>query len=98
MIKVDIKKNNIKISGHAGFADYGKDIVCAAASSIVITSVNGILKLDDKAISYKMTDDELSISILKDNHETRVLVSNMIDLLKDLEKQYSKNIKINEEV
>lgn len=98
MIKVDIKKNHIKISGHAMFDDYGKDIVCAAASSIVITSINGILRLDEEAISYKLSKDELSINILKDNRETNLLILNMISLLKDLEKQYGKNIKVNEEV
>ena len=98
MIRVDIKKNHIKISGHAMFDDYGKDIVCAAASSIIITSINGILRLDDKAISYKLAKDELSIDILKDNFETKTLILNMISLLKDLEKQYGKNIKVNEEV
>ena len=98
MIKVDIKKNHIKISGHAMFDDYGKDIVCAAASSIVITSINGILRLDERAINYKLSKDELSIDILKDNRETNLLILNMISLLKDLEKQYGKNIKINEEV
>ena len=98
MIRVEIKKNHIKISGHAMFDEYGKDIVCAAASSIVTTSINGILRLDDKAISYKLSDGELSIDILKDNFETKTLILNMISLLKDLEKQYGKNIKINEEV
>ena len=98
MIRVDIKKNHIKISGHAMFDDYGKDIVCASASSIVITSINGILRLDEKAISYKLTKDELSIDVLKNNRETNLLILNMISLLKDLEKQYGKNIKVNEEV
>ena len=80
------------------FDDYGKDIVCASASSIVITSINGILRLDEKAISYKLTKDELSIDVLKNNRETNLLILNMISLLKDLEKQYGKNIKVNEEV
>ena len=37
MIKVNIKSNHIVITGHANFADYVKDIVCASVSSIVIT-------------------------------------------------------------
>lgn len=98
MIRVDIKKNHIKISGHAMFDEYGKDIVCAAASAIVTTSINGILRIDEKAINYKASKDEISIDILKDGHVTNVLILNMISLLKDLEKQYSKNIKVNEEV
>ena len=48
MIKVRIsKKNNIidKIEciGHAGYADYGKDIVCASFSTMVITTINSII-------------------------------------------------------
>ena len=45
MIKVKLTKNNnyykrIIITGHANYDDFGKDIVCAAVSSTVITSVN----------------------------------------------------------
>ena len=46
MINVVRRKNNIEITGHANFDDYGKDIVCASVSSIVITTVNGILELN----------------------------------------------------
>ena len=50
MIKVSVLKENrkykkITILGHAMYDDYGKDIVCSACSSIVITTVNGILAL-----------------------------------------------------
>ena len=98
MIRAEIKKKHIKISGHAMFDEYGKDIVCAAASAIVTTSINGILRIDEKAINYKVSKDELSIDILKDDQVTNMLILNMVSLLKDLEKQYSKNIKVNEEV
>ena len=54
MIRVDIKKKHIKISGHAMFDEYGKDIVCAAASAIVTTSINGILRIDEEAINYRV--------------------------------------------
>ena len=48
MIQVKVEKNHAKykkitILGHAMYDDYGKDIVCSAASSIVTTTVNGIL-------------------------------------------------------
>ena len=98
MIKVNIKQNHIEINGHAMFDDYGKDIVCAAVSSIVITSINGILRLDDKAISYKLSSDGIIIDILKDSRETNLLILNMTSLLKELEEKYRKNIKIYEEV
>ena len=98
MIKINIKQNHIEINGHAMFDDYGKDIVCAAVSSIVITSINGILRLDDKAINYKLSSDGIIIDILKDSRETNLLILNMTSLLKELEEKYRKNIKIYEEV
>ena len=98
MIKVNIiKKNNdiekIIMTGHAEYADYGKDIVCSAASSIAITTVNAILKINDKAISFS-NDDDLVINILSNDDITKKLINNMIDLLEELESQYNKNIKI----
>ena len=44
MIKVNIKYVDnkfayLKVSGHAKSADYGKDLICAGVSSIVITSI-----------------------------------------------------------
>ncbi|MDD6323503.1 MAG: ribosomal-processing cysteine protease Prp [Bacilli bacterium] len=98
MIKVKVKKNHIEILGHAMFDEYGKDIVCASASSIVITTVNAILKLDDKALIYNLSNDKLVIDVLSEAADVKILILNMIDLLKDLEKQYKENIQVTEEV
>ena len=61
MIKVEVTKNHISILGHAGFADYGKDIVCAAVSSVVITTVEAIACFDEYAIDINQTNDKLEI-------------------------------------
>ena len=98
MIKIIVKDKSIEVRGHAMYASLGKDIVCAAVSSIVTTSVNAILKFDDKAISYKEADGYLKIDILKNTRETRILLENMISLLEELEKQYKNNVKILKEV
>ena len=93
MIKVLISEKRIQISGHANYNSYGNDIVCASVSSIIYTTINGILNIDSKSISYK-DDKILEIHILKNDDITKKLINNMLDLLKDLEKQYPKNIKI----
>lgn len=95
MIKIKLSKNHIEISGHALYDDYGKDIVCASVSSVVITTINGILSIDKDAIKYSQNDN-LIIDILKDDDITNKLILNMINLLKQLEKQYKKNIQIKE--
>lgn len=94
MIKVCINKDSIIITGHAKYADYGKDIVCASASSIVISSINAILKFDKEAISYQEEKDKLVISILKKDEITKKLIGNMVDMLNELSSQYPKNIKV----
>lgn len=93
MIKVLIKESNIEISGHANFDDYGKDIVCASVSSIVYTTINGILNINNTAIEV-IDNGKINIKILSSDDITNKLVNNMIVLLKDLEKQYPENLKI----
>jgi len=95
MIKIDIKNDQITIKGHSGYSVSGSDIVCASVSSIAITSINAILRIDEKAISYKKEDEFLEINILKHTNVVDSLINNMIDLLSELELQYKKNININ---
>ncbi len=96
MIKVNINKNKIIITGHAGYADYGKDIVCASVSSIVITSINAILRIDNKFLTYEESDN-LTINILGNNKDCLLIIENMIAMLKELALTYKENIKIKEE-
>lgn len=102
MIKIKLNYNkslidSINISGHAYYDDYGKDIVCASVSSIVITTVNAIIRLESDSIDYK-DENGIFISILNHNKVTDTLIDNMVSLLFELEKQYKKNIMINKEV
>lgn len=94
MILVKTSSKDIVITGHALYDDYGRDIVCASVSSIVITSINAVMKLNDKAIKYEQNKDELIITILKKDKITMVIIDNMLDLLKELSNQYEKNIKV----
>ena len=94
MIKVYISKNKIVITGHAGYDEYGKDIVCASASSIVITSVNACLRMDENSLTYKEESDKLIIEVTSDNKNVLLILENMIQMLEELAETYKKNIKI----
>ena len=96
MIKVKVEEKNkevnkVMITGHALYDDYGKDIVCASVSSIVITTVNAILRVDSGSISYD--ENPFVIRTLKDSYITNLLLDNMISLLKELERDYPKNVR-----
>ncbi len=94
MIKVKVESDKISILGHALYDDYGRDIVCASASSIVITTINAIMSFDSNSITYEKKKDALIIYILKKNKNTKLLLDNMINLLNELSSQYNDNIKV----
>ena len=98
MIKVKLYgSDKIEISGHALFDDYGKDIVCAGVSSVVTTTINAILTFDKKYIYYLKEHDKLIIEINVHNEIVDNLITNMLDMLKDIEEDYPNNIKIGKE-
>ena len=98
MIKVSVEKDNsfkkVIRDGHALYDDFGKDIVCAATSSIVTTTVNAILSLKEDAVNYKYMENSFVIDNISNDMTTTKLVENMIELLEELENEYPKNIKV----
>ena len=101
MIKVRIKKDNniissINAKGHANFDKYGKDIVCASFSTMIITTINAILEFDSEAISYTDNNNLDIINIKKDNI-TNSLLNNLVNMIYELKTNYDKNIDIKEE-
>ncbi len=101
MIKVNVKRKNqivyeIVIKGHADYDDIGKDIVCAAVSSMAITTVNGIMALDE-SIDYDENSGLLKIRVLKDTEINKKLLDNLVRMLEELSSQYPKNLEIRNE-
>ena len=99
MIKVSVLQENrkykkINILGHAMYDDYGKDIVCSACSSIVITTVNGILALKKGSLDYLVSKKGMTINVKIDDETTQILLNNMVSLLRELEGNYPNNIEV----
>lgn len=97
MIKVKVNKNIIIITGHANYDAYGKDIVCAACSSIAITSINACLRIEENSLEYKEEKDKFTIKVLSNNKNILLIIENMLAMLKELALTYKENIKIEEE-
>ncbi len=100
MIKVKVEKKDtnytkISVLGHAMYEDYGKDIVCSAVSSIVITTINGIISLNKDSLNYRISKKGMTIIVNSNDRITQVLINNMINLLKELENDYKDFIQIN---
>lgn len=97
MIKVIKTKKSINITGHANFANYGKDIVCASCSSIITTSINDMFVVNKNAFTYNDDGTEIIITIIKEDKLIEKLFNNLVNLLINLESDYPENIKIESE-
>ncbi len=96
LTKIDNNISSIVIKGHALYDDFGKDIVCAALSSTVITSINACLTINEHSLSYD-DKDGLDIDILSHDTVTTKIINNLISNLYELERAYPKYVQIKEE-
>ena len=66
MITIKVRKKNGSYEefiskGHAGYAEAGQDIVCAAVSALIITTVNSLDKFTEDEFQLKEDDGFVSI-------------------------------------
>jgi uncharacterized protein YsxB (DUF464 family) len=79
------------VSGHAGFARSGKDIVCSAVSALTINTVNSIEKLTDS--SYKVEQDKsgtikFKLSDVLSDGDGQLLLNSLSLGLTEIAKEY----------
>ncbi len=85
--------------GHAGYADPGEDIVCAAVSAITVGAVNSIESLTGVVMKSKMKDGFLSarlrnVSEDAPHEKIQLLLESMQVMLVTIEESYGEYIKI----
>ena len=61
MIAVSVRKDRITVSGHAGYAEAGKDIVCAGVTALVQGLIRSIESLTSDQIQYDITPGRADI-------------------------------------
>lgn len=61
MIAVCVRKDRITVSGHAGFAEAGKDIVCAGVTALIQTLIKAASDLTEDKIEYEISPGRADI-------------------------------------
>ena len=79
MITITVKKRKgtyleLISKGHAGYAEEGQDIVCAAVSALIITTVNSLEKFTDDKFDVQEKDGFVSIHFRNDLSERGMLL------------------------
>ncbi len=91
----------LSVSGHAGFADHGQDIVCAAASVLVTTCVNALERV--AGVTPALEQDEASATIAlhvpvglspQVTHDAQIILRTALQGFEDLCAEYPKHFTI----
>lgn len=94
MIEVKHTDGCIKVSGHAGYAPYGQDIVCAAVSTLVQNMVISISELTTDKIQYDMQPGSVEIRYGTLSAEAQLLVKSFFIGVREISNQYPINVQI----
>lgn len=101
MIHVLIKTQNceltyLSIKGHAKSAEYGKDLICAAASALITAGLNSLENIDN----YEIVFEEGNVLIASNNitKHDQIVLETVINGLTAIEEEYPEYIKIKKEI
>ena len=96
MITVKVKKReqaylSFSSKGHAGYAEEGYDIVCAAVSALIITAVNSLDSFTDEEFTVEENDGYVSFQFKQPTSERGTLLMDSLLLgLTQIEQEYHK--------
>ncbi|MFW5629165.1 MAG: ribosomal-processing cysteine protease Prp [Acetivibrio ethanolgignens] len=97
MIEITLRKsetgiyNGFLVEGHAGFDEYGRDIICAAVSAMVINTINSIEAFTEDAFEADMAEDggRIEFKMVSDiSKESELLLNSLVLGLQGIETQY----------
>ena len=74
LIEVSVLEDGITISGHAGYAEPGKDIICAGATALTETLVKSLEDLTEDEIEYDISPGRADIKYKNLSERGQLLV------------------------
>jgi len=84
-------------TGHAGYAEAGSDIVCAAVSILAYTCVNALESVAGLKPKVKAVSGKMRVALPQGSgHDAQVILKTMRQGLRDLQAEYSEYLLLNE--
>ena len=81
-------------SGHAGFAQAGQDIVCAAVSSAAYLAANTITDSFNIKATARVSDGFMSLELLEESAEAQKVLDGLEAHIRSLAQDYPRSIKV----
>lgn len=74
LIEVKVRDHEITATGHANYAEYGKDIVCASVSMLLQNLIKSIHDLTDDKIEYDLKAGQAFIRYRDLSEKSKTLI------------------------
>lgn len=94
MITITRHKESLYIRGHAGYAEYGKDIVCAAISALLQTFIASVEELTEDEIKYSVQSGDAVIEHKELTAKANLLLVSFFIGLNMIADEYPQHVKI----
>lgn len=92
MIEVSRSKESIRICGHAGYAEHGKDIVCAAVTALAQTLIMSVEELTDDEIQYEISPGRVEIYYRDLSEAGKLLVDSFFIGIERIAEAFPQNV------
>ena len=93
MIDITVQPDRITVSGHAEYAEPGKDIVCAAISTLSQVFVASVEELTAAQIKTAQTGGYMEIVIEESTERAQVLLDSFLLGCRMIADQYPDNVR-----
>lgn len=94
MIAVNVRLDGVTVSGHAGYSEYGKDIICSAVSTLTQNLIYSIEQLTKDKISYVIKPGTVDIKFGDLSENARLLVDSFFIGVCNIANSYPDYVKI----
>lgn len=85
---ITITTTGITVDGHAGYAETGKDIICAAVSVLAQNLIHSLESLTDDRISYQISTGHIDINYDNLSGRGSLLVDSFFIGISDIQLTY----------
>ncbi|HEY3363720.1 MAG TPA: ribosomal-processing cysteine protease Prp [Symbiobacteriaceae bacterium] len=107
MVKVQVRRGTdgtiakIQVTGHAGYAEQGQDIVCAGVSALVATALIGLRQVADHPFEGEVTSGLMYCKVAaggtpESAARAQVILQTTLLGLKDIAKDYPQFVRVTE--
>ncbi|MCI8441780.1 MAG: ribosomal-processing cysteine protease Prp [Provencibacterium sp.] len=99
MINIRFLKNggcyrSFEVSGHAGYAEKGSDIVCAAVSSSVQLAINTFTDVMELPAETQVEENRIAFAVKTDEPAAQQLMEGLYRHMSLLSEDYPQNVRV----